>query len=217
MDPLGEIIGSDSQMLAVECHRLYAAPEFGSFVRAACVGSGRSFYAVVTRASTGPFDGNRIVQAHRLAPGELEQRKPHLTTILRTTFEARTLGWGEGSARSCGTPPAPPRLHCFVYPSEDAEVRELTKTPAFLRSLTQVVDVPLEDLLVAAIDAARQSWGGEAPVVAWGKYLARLLHSDYVTLEGVMQRLAPPAAPASSGGPRWEAGIPLSGGDPFGD
>ena len=82
-EPYGEIIASDSQSFEAECHQLYGAPPFGTFVRADCVGSNLSHFAVVTRLSTGPWDSSRVVQAHRLAPGELEQRKPHLTTLLR--------------------------------------------------------------------------------------------------------------------------------------
>ena len=91
-DALGEVIASDSQMLEVECHKLYAAPRFGSFVRADCIGSGVSHFGVVTHVSTTPVDGNRVVQAHRLPPGELEQRKPHLPTLFRTTFLVRIIG-----------------------------------------------------------------------------------------------------------------------------
>ena len=113
---LGETIASNSQVLEVECHDLYAGPAFGSFVRADCVGSGLGHFAVVTHVSTGPFDGNRVVQAHRMPPGELEQRKPHLTTVIRTVSQARLIGYGQGTARVIGTAPRPPRLHCYVDP-----------------------------------------------------------------------------------------------------
>ena len=190
----GEVILSDTQTLEVECHALYAAPRFGSFVRADCIGSGLAHYAVVTHVATAPFDGTRVVQAHRLPPGELEQRKPHLTTLFRTTFRARLVGYGQESARISGTPPGPARLHCFVSPATAEEIRDLTRTPNFLRPLTQVPDVPVEDLLVCAMQAAQEAWGHEAPVVAWAKYLARLLQRDYVTLESVVERLQPAAA-----------------------
>jgi hypothetical protein len=232
---LGEIIRSDSQTLEVECHALYGAPPFGSFIRADCVGSGRSHYAVVTRISTGPFDGARVVQAHRLAPGELEQRRPHLPTVLRTLFEARVVGYGEDGLRVPGTAPMPPRLHCFVYRAESDEVRDLTGNANWLRPLLQTEAVLVEDLLVCAVRAAAEAWKpAQPPLVTWGKYLARLLRQDYVTLEGVLQRLssasrsAPPtgtapATPATTprSAPRWEERLPLTGGsrpdksDPF--
>lgn len=194
----GEVIVADTQLLEVECHALYAAPRFGSFVRADCVGSGVAHYGVVTHVATAPFDGTRVVQAHRLPPSELEQRKPHLTTLFRTTFRARLVGYGLDGMRISGTAPTPPRLHCFVCAAAAEEVRGITGSPAFLRPLTQAVDTPVEDLLVSAITSAREAWGAQAPVVAWAKYLARLLGRDYVALESVVQRLQPPMAPAVS-------------------
>lgn len=230
-ESLGEVIASNSQTLQVECHQLYGAPTFGSFVRAECLGSGTQFYGVVTRIATAPVDGNRVVQAHGMPPGELEQRKPHLVDLLRTTFEVRLVGYGQGEAQVAATPPTPPRLHCFVYCATPTEVSGVTSSPAFLRPLTQVVDVPLEDLLVGAMQAAQAAWGPMAPLVAWGKFLARLLRNDYLTLEGVLQRLspapisfAPPparavAAPKLNGNgtyrpPIYEEPLPIAGGPP---
>ncbi|HTE19692.1 MAG TPA: hypothetical protein VK689_15105, partial [Armatimonadota bacterium] len=129
LNTLGEIIASDTQVLEVECHTLYGAPRFGCFVKAECVGSGTAHFAVVTRVSTGPLDGNRIVQAHRMPPGELEERKPHLIDLLRTTFTARVIGYGQDDVRIAATPPSPPRLHCFVYPATDEEIRGITGSP----------------------------------------------------------------------------------------
>lgn len=233
-EPLGEVIASSSQELQVECHQLYCAPAFGSFVRAECIGSGMQFYGVVTHVATAPLDGNRVVQAHGMPPGELEQRKPHLVDLLRTTFAVRVVGSGQGDARVAGTPPSPPRLHCFVSSASEDEVRSMTATPAFLRPLTQVLDAPLEDLLAGALQHARDVWPPAEQhlrLVTWGKFLARLLRDDYLTLEGVLQRLTPatgfPAARAPAGAtvaiaprqtPLYERPIPIAGGsssDPF--
>jgi hypothetical protein len=228
--PYGEVIASDSQLLQVECHSLYEAPRFGSFVRADCIGSERSHYGVVTGVATGPRESTRTVQAHRMPPGELEQRKPHLPMLLRTTFEARLVGYGQGAVRIAGTPPLPAHLHCYVYPAVDEEIREVTSTPDFLRPLVQVQGVPQADLVVCAIEEARRAWGSDEKLVAWGKFLVRLLRQDYVTLESILQRISPavavpippPAAPAAH--PRWEADHsliagngPRRGRDPFED
>lgn len=229
----GEVISASSLTLEVECHQLYRTPPFGGFVRVNCLGSERNFFAVVTNVSTGPFDGNRVVQAHRLPPGELEQKKPHLPQLLRSTFQAQMVGYGEHGVAVASTPPTPPRLHCFVYPASTDEVRGVSSTPAFLRPLTQVTDVPLEDLLVCAMKEAQQAWGPSAPLVTWGKYLARLLRNDYLTLEGVLQRLTPtggtfapspvpariPAAPKPNGNgtyrpPIYEEPLPIAGNTP---
>jgi hypothetical protein len=223
MDQFGEIIQADSQNLVGECHQLYRAPAFASFIRASCAGSGRDYYAVVTGINTGPFDGNRVIQAHRLPPGELEERKPHLPSLLRTQFQARIAGYGESELRVPGTPPVPPRLHCWVYEATPEEIRDVTARPTFLRTLVNAPEAPIEDLLVGTITAARAAWGNQAPLVEWGKYLARLLRRDYVVLESVLQRLEPgptliPAPVVSTAlepaAPGWEKPIPLAG-DPL--
>jgi hypothetical protein len=225
-EALGEVIASTSQALEVECHTLYAAPAFGSFVRADCVGSELSHFAVVTHVATAPYDSNRVVQAHRLPPGELEERKPHLTTLFRTTFQARVVGYGRNGTAIPGTAPQPARLHCFTYRAAPEQIQAVTRTPDFLRALTQVPEAPLEDLLVSAIESAREAWGAGAPVVSWGKYLARLLRGNYVALEHVMERLGPsatlPGTPLTVSPapvhPRWEEARPLiAGNGPLGD
>jgi hypothetical protein len=154
----------------------------------------------VTHVSTTPLDGNRVVQAHGLAPGELEQRKPHLVDLLRTTFTVRLVGYGQASLRVAGTPPTPPRLHCFLYAANEDEIRGITASETFLRPLTQVTDTSLQDLLVCALQSARDAWPvteQHTRLVRWGKFLARLLRDDYLTLEGVFERLSPESVPPS--------------------
>jgi hypothetical protein len=221
-EPVGEIIASDSQVLQVECHQLYCAPPFGSFVRAECIGSQMQYYGVVTRVETAPVDGNRVVQAHGMPPGELEQRKPHLMDLLRTTYSVRVVGYGQGEFRVAGTPPTPPRLHCFVSPASPEDIRGVTASANFLRPLTQVTDAPLEDLLVCSLQQARDAWPvaeHRGRLIAWGKFLARLLREDYLTLEGVLQRLSPETSAAGrSGAPRraplYEQPLPITGSTP---
>jgi hypothetical protein len=194
----GEVIGGDTRDLVIECHALYGAPTFGAFVRAECRGSETHHFAVVARVATGPFDSNRVVQAHRMPPGELEAEKPHLADLLRTVFEARVVGHGRNGVPIPGTPPLPPRLHCYVYPADLDEIHALTATPDFLRPLTTLPDTPTEDLLVAAIRAALEAWPEREHrrrLVEWGRYLARLLQRNYMALEDVLSRVSP--APVS--------------------
>lgn len=196
----GEVIGGDTRDLEIECHELYRAPVFGSFVRAECRGSETHHFAVVARVATGPFDSNRVVQAHRMPPGELEAEKPHLADLLRTVFEARVVGHTQNGAPSPGTPPLPARLHCFVYPADLDEIQALTSAPDFLRPLTTLPDAPVEDLLVATMRAALEAWPERqrhTRLVEWGRYLARLLKGDYLALEGVLRRLGPASVPVA--------------------
>jgi hypothetical protein len=129
-------------------------------------------------------------------------------------FEARLIGWRSGSAGEAtpGPPAQPPRLHDFVYGAEAGAVRRLTSSPQFLRALVGAPVESREDLLAAAIAWAAAAWGAEAPLVTWGKALARLLAGDYATLEAVMERVGS-MAPAPGAASRWEEPLPLAGGD----
>ncbi|MGV3723676.1 MAG: hypothetical protein ACO1SX_22490, partial [Actinomycetota bacterium] len=91
-----------------------------------------------------------------------------------------------------------------------------------------------EDLLASTLQHARDVWPSAEQhlrLVTWGKFLARLLRDDYLTLEGVLQRLTPAAGFAAPvrvavanaaepprQAPLYERPIPLAGGnnsDPF--
>lgn len=205
----GETVASSSQLIEVECHRLYRGPEFGSFVRADCTRSDISHFGVVTDLSTTPFESSRVVHAHRMPPGELEQRKPHLATLCRTVFTARIVGYSRGGAVLDETAPQPASLHCYVSAALDSEIRQLTAGTGWLRALARPGEAPVEDLLVSAIEKAREACGGDTDrVVLWGKYLARVLVHDYVTLEGVLQRVGRSSGPDRS--PRYEGPLPIT-------
>lgn len=225
---LGEVIATSTQLLEAECHGLDCGPEFASFVRVTCAAGDQ--LAVVTHVATGPIDGNRVVQAHRMTPEELADRMPHLSTLLRTTFQARIVGYTRQGARHAGTPPTPAPLHSFVYRAAPEEIREVTREPWFLRSLLADREAPLEDLLARAVQHAAAAWGPEGHFrsVQWGKYLARLLRGEYLTLEGVLQRLADAGSrpstsvrPQPAAIPRYEEPLPIAGvrreRDPFDD
>lgn len=228
-EEFGEVISGDSQSAEVECRRLYGAPPFGSFV---CIGAGGpGVLGVVSHASTAPYEGSRIVQAHGLAPGELEAHKPHLPDLLRTVFRVRLLGECYGDEVRVATPSQPPRLHSFVYAAGAAQIGAVTASTEFIRPLVRAPEADTEDLLVAVLRGALEAQPEArriALAVLWGKYLFRLLRDDLVTLEGVMRRLEPmlpeigPQAPPARTArppehPRFERPLPLVGGPPRGD
>lgn len=205
----GETVASSSQLLEVECHQLYRGPAFGSFVRADCTRSDIAHFGVVTGLTTAPFESSRVVHAHRMPPGELEQRKPHLATLCRTIFTARIVGYSRAGAIVDGTAPQPASLHCYVYAAEGFQIRQLTASPGWLRALVRPGEAPVEDLLVSAIENAREACDGDSErLVKWGKYLARVLLNDYVTLEGVLQRVGRTGGPDRA--PRYEGPLPIA-------
>jgi hypothetical protein len=211
----GEVIAADTVQLEAECPRLYDAPNFGSFVRVDS--EGLDIYGVVYHIATACIDANRRMQALHLPPDEISRRMPHLDLVLRTTFAARVIGFRSDSEIYSHLPVQPARIHCFVVPARDEDVRVLTRSPTFLRALTAIPEAPIEEVIAAAIRSARGAWareGGERrateQMLVWGKYLARLYRADYDRFEAIMQRVPP--IPAQAGKP-WEEALPLASDD----
>jgi hypothetical protein len=211
----GEVIAADTVHLEAECPRLYDAPNFGSFVRVDS--DGLDIYAVVYHIATGCIDSNRRTQALGLTPDEIPLRMPHLDLVLRTTFAARVIGFRTDGEIYNHLPVQPARIHCFVAPVSDEEVRVLTKSPTFLRALATTPEAPVEEVTGASVRAAHAAWRREAgdgraneQLVLWGKYLARLFRNDYDRFEAIVQRVPP--MPGSGGKP-WEERLPLASDD----
>jgi hypothetical protein len=213
---IGEVIAADTVQLEAECHRLYAAPDFGAFVRAAS--EELDVYAVVYHIATGCIDANRRTQALGLSPEEIARRLPHLDLVLRTTFAGRVVGFRQHGETYGYLPPQPARIHTFVHAAAPEEIRAVTASTTFLRILATAPDLPVEDLIAGALRAAERAWSDQPQArdqrVAWGKYLARLFRNDYDRFEAIMQRLGPIEIAA---GMPWEEPLPLVTGerDPF--
>ena len=132
----GEVIAADTVHLEAECPQLYNAPNFGSFVRVDS--DGLDIYGIVYHIATECIDTNRRMQALHLPPDEIPRRMPHLDLVLRTTFAARVIGFRADGEIYNHLPVQPARIHCFVVPARDEEVRVLTRSPTFLRALIAI-------------------------------------------------------------------------------
>lgn len=210
----GEVILADTLRFEAECRELYQAPEFGSFVRA---DSGQqTVFGVVYLVATSCIDANRKTQAHWMSSEELGERLPHLHLVLRTTFTARVIGHRSGGALLPRLPGQPPRIHTFVSPAGPEEIRDLTRSNSFLRTLGTAAELPAEDLIGASVERARAAWAGqpdaERRFEEWCRYLARLFRDDFDRFEAIMQRVAPEEPPPY---PAWEGPLPLATGNPF--
>src|SRR5438552_1108908 len=173
IDPIGEVISADSQRFEAECRRLYGAPALGSFVRVE--GAERSVFGVVAHVSTAAVDPGRRTQALHLSPGQLAERMPQLELVLRTCFSALVVGYGDAAEVRPYLPPHPPEIHRFVHACTPAEVEALTREPDFLRVLAVATEIPVEDVLAAAVLQAAAVRGGgvpaEAIIIACGRAL----------------------------------------------
>ena len=89
-------------------------------------------------------------------------------------------------------PPQPARIHSFVYPCADEQVRELSREGEFLRCILDAPGVPTDELILATLRYAmrsRSEGGGQEYLERVGKDLARLLSGEYNRLTSLMRRI----------------------------
>jgi len=185
---IGEVIESSTSRFLAESRELNGAPPFGTFVRAA---SGGGVYGLVYEVSTHSIEPNRRPTAYGRTEHELRMEQPQIFELLRTEFEAMTLGYGEAPALRQGLPPQPPGIHSFVYPCTETEAKELTRGPDFLRAILSAPRVPADDLVIAAVQTAWHARAYDMPyLVMLGKGLCRLIRDDYDRLSSIMRRIS---------------------------
>ena len=81
--------------------------------------------------------------------------QPQIFELLKTEFEAVTIGHGDERGPRQVLPPQPPHIHSFVHPCTEAEVKALTGNGDFLRSILNGRRLPADDLIIAAV---RNAW-----------------------------------------------------------
>ena len=188
---LGEVIEASTANFIAQCHRLGEPPPLGSLVKA--TDGEAELYAVVHNASTGSIDPGRrpITLGHEEATEEeLYRAHPELPQLLRTDFEALVVGHRAGEELHQRLPPRPARIHSFVYPVPQEELREFTRSLHFLQALAGA-PVPTRDGALAACLrlASLAHPDGDVFLLRAGRELARLLAQDSQRLNMLLQLL----------------------------
>src|SRR3979490_1503401 len=122
---MGEVVEASTTEFLAQTVELDSAPPFGAFVE---VGNDDNLttYAVVARVQTAGIDpGSRaIMRGHGDVRDErIYQETPDLPLVLRTTFRALVVGFGEGSRVYQFLPPRQPRLPYSVLTCPPAHHR----------------------------------------------------------------------------------------------
>ncbi|MHB1000391.1 MAG: hypothetical protein ACYC27_14215 [Armatimonadota bacterium] len=149
-------------------------------------------YAVVYQASTTPTDSGRRPRAYWKDEQQLNDEQPELSEwLLVTQFSAIIIGHSSEGVIRQFLPPLPPKIHAFVEPCTDNEIRALTSRMDFLRTLANFRNAPVEEVVAACIREANRSRGDDFDfLVSAGKELAGLLKDDYDQLQAIMRRIA---------------------------
>jgi hypothetical protein len=183
---VAEVVETTSTAFTAQCYELYGAPPLGGLVRA----GDPPVYAVVHNVATAALDpGRRVIArgAEEATEEGLYRSNPQLARLLATHLEALVVGFGDGDALRHSLPPAPPRIHAFVYPCADDEVARFTDRLGFLRLLVRA-PVPAVDEVVSACLrlAAATHPDPEGFLVRAGKAVAGDLASDAGRLSAIL-------------------------------
>jgi len=188
---VGEVVEASTTELVAQARELHRAPFFGRFVT---VKSDVEMFGIVFNASTRSIEPNRRPTAYGKTEEELRQEQPQIFELLRTHFSVLVTGYlDDEGAPFHSLPPQPARIHSFVYPCLDEQVRELTEEGEFLRCILNAPALPTDDLILATLRYAMKSRSAESGGLEYleriGKDLARLLSGDYNRLTSLMRRI----------------------------
>ena len=187
-DYLGEVIESSTTEFVAESCELHGAPSFGRFVR---VVSEVPIIGIVFNVFTQSIEPNRRPTAYGKTEEELRLEQPQIFELLRTEFQALVIGYVDDTGPVQTLPPQPARIHSFVYPCDDDEVRAFTRADDYLRSILNTAKIPTDELVIATMRHTLRAHGRAAPyLVRMGKELARLLGDDYDRLSSIIRRVA---------------------------
>src|ERR1700716_1917698 len=192
---MGEVVEASTTEFLAQTVELDSAPPFGAFVEVA-TDDNLTTYGVVAHVQTAGIDpGSRaIMRGHGdVRDKRIYQKTPALPLVLRTTFRALVVGFGEGSRLYQFLPPRPPRLHYSVFTCPPETIRDLAASLDYLQALLGAAEVPVDELLAANLRYTAAHFRDAAEFLNLaGRELAQLLRADYPRLTAILRRCLSP-------------------------
>ena len=183
-------------------------PAFGSWVKSQQDENSEIVtYGVVYHATTAPIDSVHRAVALGLSLKELRDQQPQIFAMLRSEIKVVLLGFGLVGKGAIGKsavgkstvgniyqhlPAQPPQIHQAVYACEQVEIENFTEELNFLRTLVQMNNAPVDELIAAVLRNVYQvrkcdrNW-----LVQAGRKLSLLLKDDYDRLGAILQQVHP--------------------------
>ncbi len=189
---LGEVVAADTSGFTGECYELYGLPPLGGLVRTRAAEI--EIYGVVALCATTGLEPGRhpVARGHHAADeADIMKENPQLAALMRSEFTVTVIGHRSEGCLSQYLPPAPARIHSFIYACTDAELAEFGQSFSFLpRLLANQGPVASDELTAACLrQLARVQPDRRAFLVAAGKEIAMLLGSEYQRLRQVLERI----------------------------
>jgi len=189
---VGEVIEASTTDFVAQCYELYQSPPLGSLVKTR--DAGMELYGVVYNATTTSLEpGRRPIARGKDETSEeaIYQASPQLLKLLKSEFGALVVGHREGDKLHHYLPPKPARIHSFVYLCSHEEIKEFSRSFAFLNILLNTrLPVSSEELIAACLRQMSQVYEDRrAFLVAAGKDLAILLSGQFNQLKAILERI----------------------------
>ena len=168
-------------------------PAFGSWVKSQQdENSDIISYGVVYHATTAPIDSVHRAVALGLSIKELREQQPQIFAMLRSEIKVVLVGFSSVGNIYQHLPAQPPQIHQAVYACEAEEIENFTNELNFLRTLVQMTNAPVDELIAAVLRNVYQvrkcdrNW-----LVQAGRKLSLLLKDDYDRLGAILAQVHP--------------------------
>ena len=184
----GEVVESSIERLIGQCHVLYGAPPLGALVRA-----GEDIFAIVSGVSAAALDpGRRVIArgAGFASEADVYAEHPQLERLLRTDVTLTVVGHREGERLFRRLPPAPPRVHAFLYACSPEETAAFMHPADWTAVLLSGALPAADDVIAAALRQAAPCFPDpRAFLMSAGRAVAAQLPADAARLAAIMRRL----------------------------
>ena len=195
---LAEVVATSTTEFLAQCLEpdgldFPVMPAFGSWIKSQQdVDSDVVTYGVVYHATTAPIDSVHRAVALGLSLQELREQQPQIFAMLRSEIKVVLLGFSSLGNVYQHLPAQPPQIHQAVYACEAAEVENFTEELNFLRTLVQMTNAPVDELIAAVLRNVYQvrqcdrNW-----LVQAGRKLSILFKDDYDRLGAILGQVHP--------------------------
>lgn len=191
--PIGKLLRADNSQFVAGCRvRELETPAFGSLVRASLEDQ-TDVYGLITNISINDDGLVRQLVSGVSIPGEYTADNRY-NRNLPVEIHVLTIGYGSDGQIHHQLPPRPPLSLDQLFLCDSEEVARFTSHGyAYLRHILRLVDLPVEELLVAHLSQARRvqdSLGNPNWYEAACQRLIVLLRDDYPRLTQVLDALS---------------------------
>ncbi|MQF64645.1 hypothetical protein FIM04_00770 [SAR202 cluster bacterium AC-409-J13_OGT_754m] len=185
---IGEIIEANTNGFTVHCYKLYESPPLGSIIQSGIP----TIFGVISEITTEPLDPSRPIIAigqNEPTEDEIYRSNPQLNNLLCTRLTALTIGYSNNENFSHGLPPHPPRIHSFVYLSDNHYIESLAKSFDFLHLLLS--SGTNDEVVSACLRQISQKLPDGYPfLIESGQALATELIGQFPRLNAILRRLS---------------------------